>query len=236
MSLDAKLSAATLEPFEQLLEGVLPHASQVARSQNPHSPVPIGPENRSSRGGIGPDRGPCTCIADYLCYSDLALYDGASEGREWEMAQPNSYEKAAEYEVAGTPQTILPLVRDFFESEEWEWSATSFLYGPGVACRQVGAMVRPPLMFGMHPALGFLLWTVLSVLTLGSFTVLWFCWRTFMLLFAEGTRRVQVKATQVDTEKTRLVVETSGRQTGQYVEPVAAFIERELVGKRAAAF
>ncbi len=132
-----------------------------------------------------------------------------------------------EFQVRGTPERIVSMIRGYIESEEWPHSEKTQVLG--------GLLNRPDQLicevdYGPNPW-GCLAWIALFVVTLGSGIVVWLFW--FFLMRDEFVPRVVIAAYPESSSVSRVTV-TSERKP-EYAEPVVEWIRHELVVKRRAA-
>lgn len=167
-------------------------------------------------------------------------------------------ERDREFEVEGQPEVCIGLARDFFDSEEWPYPITrgliqliprlsTRLSGPvkPIAGSNKGKMVVTALVH--RPALieslpGILFMVLVTLITAGVFTGAYFFYYWFLRagsgIWAGSGRRVTIVAEPAGHDKTRVQVKGAAlwpSQKRHMLEPVLAWIERELVDNRAAA-
>lgn len=131
-----------------------------------------------------------------------------------------------EYVVEGNPETILKMVRGYFESEEWPYRKKSKILGSVLSNDRVTCVVdQPPNPWGC------VVWLMLAVVTLGTAILLWLYW--WMLERDSILPQVVVTAYPETPGVSRVSVVSEKRP--EYAEPVMEWMQRELVeGKRAA--
>ena len=147
-----------------------------------------------------------------------------------------------EFLVEGTPDVVLEMVRGFFESDEWppypaakrRWNflhrdhrPSSVVSRPDDPVKGPNKVVASISRFPMlETPLGFLELVALSVLTAGTFLVIYAVW-TFLF-----SRQVSVTAVRDEPGWTKLTVEAT---RPEHAEVLVAWIQRELIDNRAAA-
>jgi len=135
-----------------------------------------------------------------------------------------------EFVVEGTPEVCLGLARSYFESEEWPYSAESSVYGPGITRREVGAIILNRSIW-FSGCLGVGAFLLLTIVTGGTFFLLWVIWVIF--LKEDFDPQVAVTADAVGPSQTRIVVKWQRRP--ELAPPVEEWVQRELVENRTAA-
>jgi hypothetical protein len=130
-------------------------------------------------------------------------------------------ELAGEYAVTATPPVCLGRTRSFFESESWPYRENATVYGPDITGRIVSVSLPGHLFMGS--CLGILLMITLSIITLGTFFLVWAI--IAFLVYAELGPSVTVSAIPVEEGITRITVTTN---SAEHAEPVTRWLEQEL--------
>lgn len=123
--------------------------------------------------------------------------------------------------VEGTPETILQMVRGYFDSDEWPYRKQSKVIGPDLISRTRLTCVvdQPPNPWGC------MIWVALAVVTLGAAILLWLLWWMFE---RDGILpQVVVTAYPEGTGMSRVTIVSDKKP--EYAEPVIEWIQRELV-------
>jgi hypothetical protein len=152
------------------------------------------------------------------------------------LASPNLPGPAVlEFEVRGEPTRILSMIRGYFESDEWPYREKSKVITGrgGLLARQdpstknrLACVVDQPFN-----RIGCLVWLTLFVVTLGSAIIVWLIWVIFERMYF--LPQVVVTAYPESPGVSRVTL--AAEKKPEYAEPIAAWIQRELVEKTRAA-
>jgi hypothetical protein len=128
-----------------------------------------------------------------------------------------------EFEVEGEPRRILTMIRGYFESDEWPYREKSKVIGPDVFTHtRLSCVVDQP-----YNPLGCIVWLALFVVTLGVAIIVWLFW---IISEREDFLPKVVVTAYPESPGVSKVTLTSEKKP-EYAEPVAAWIQRELVEK-----
>ena len=115
------------------------------------------------------------------------------------------------------------MIRAYFDSDEWPYREKSTVWGPDIAIRTKLTCVVDE----GYSQIGCIVWLALFVVTLGSAIIVWLLW---VLAGREDfLPRVVVTAYPESPDVCRVTL--ASEKKPEYAEPVAAWIQRELVEK-----
>lgn len=132
-----------------------------------------------------------------------------------------------EFRVEGTPERIVSMMHGYFESEEWPHREQSQVFKALISGSN---RLTCKVDYGFNPW-GCLVWLLLFVVTLGSAILVWLAWLAWFR--DDSIPAVYVGAYPESSSVSRVTV--SSKQKPEYAEPIAEWIQRELVEKRRAA-
>jgi hypothetical protein len=170
------------------------------------------------------------CVEIYLLPSLLTTTcnTGQLGGSRYTMEEPilNAEYANLKFEVEGEPGRILTMIRGYFESDEWPYREKSTVLGPDLVSRtKLTCIVDQP-----YNTLGCFVWLALFVITLGAAIIAWLFW----ILFERQGVLPQVVGTAYPESPGVCRVTIVSEKKPEYAEPLAAWIQRELVEKKRA--
>ena len=127
------------------------------------------------------------------------------------------------FEVEGEPSRILTMIRAYFDSDEWPYREKSTVYGPDLATR---TKLTCAVDEG-YSQIGCIVWLALFVVTLGAAILAWLFW----VLMEREHFLPRVVVTAYPESPGICKVTLTSEKKPEYAEPVAAWIQRELVEK-----
>jgi hypothetical protein len=131
-----------------------------------------------------------------------------------------------DFMVEGNPETILRMVRGYFDSDEWPYREKSKVLGPGLDRSRIACVVdQPPNQWGCA------VWLILGIVTFGAAILLWLMW----WMFERDSILPQVVVTAYPEGAGLSRVTVVSEKKPEYIEPLAEWIRRELVENRKAA-
>src|SRR5215210_628418 len=131
-----------------------------------------------------------------------------------------------DFEVEGEPRRILTMIRGYFESDEWPYREKSTVYGPDLVTHtKLTCVVDQP-----YSPIGCIVWLALFVVTLGSAIIAWLIW----ILLGREDFLPRVVVTAYPESPGVCNVTLASEKKPEYADPVAAWIQRELVEKKSA--
>ena len=144
------------------------------------------------------------------------------------MEEPilNAEDANLEFQVEGEPGRILTMIRGYFDSDEWPYREKSTIIGPDLVSQTKLSCVVDE---GPSP-IGCIVWLALFVVTLGAAFLAWLFW----VLMEREAFLPRVVVTAYPESPGVCKVTLASEKKPEYAEPVAAWIQRELVEKTSA--
>lgn len=143
------------------------------------------------------------------------------------MSETESGVGAKEFRVEGTPERIVSMIHGYLESDEWPHKEQSQVFKALITGSN---KLTCKVDYGYNPW-GCVVWLLLFIVTLGAAILAWLAW--ILWLRDDYVPAVYVGAYPESTSLSRVTL--SSKRKPEYLEPIAEWIQRELVEKRRAA-